>query len=217
MAILIAPSILSANFYDLKTDIKMIEKSSADWIHFDVMDGHFVPNITFGPDILKIFKKHSSKFLDVHIMVENPQFFSALFIKAGADQIVFHYESLDNPEQIIELIKSIKESNVKVGMSIKPNTNIKVLDPLLQDLDLILIMSVEPGFGGQSFMQEQLSKVTYLKAKQEKYHYLIQIDGGINDQTAKLAINAGADCLVAGSYLFNSTDFNQSVLKLKDE
>jgi len=216
MSIIIAPSILSANFYNLEKDIAMINDSACQWIHFDVMDGHFVPNLTFGPMILDVFKKHSSKYLDVHIMVNNPKFFSDLFIDAGADQIVFHYEALSNEQEISELISYIKSRGVKVGISIKPKTDIKVLDAFLPELDLVLVMSVEPGFGGQSFMADQLDKVSYLKSMQESnsYDYIIQIDGGINESTAKEAIHSGAQCLVAGSYLFKQEDFNQAVLGL---
>lgn len=216
MKTIVAPSILSADFYNLEKDIKMLNSSSAEWIHFDVMDGHFVPNLTFGPMILEVFKKNSDKFLDVHIMVENPKFFADLFIDAGADQIVFHYEALANEIEVGVLIDYIQSKNVKCGVSIKPNTDIKVLDKFLDKLDLVLVMSVEPGFGGQSFMENMLDKVSYLTdyKKQNKSNYLIQIDGGINDQTAIKAVAAGAEVLVAGSYLFKASDFNKAVESL---
>lgn len=216
MKTIVAPSILSADFYNLEKDIKMLNSSSAEWIHFDVMDGHFVPNLTFGPMILEVFKKNSDKFLDVHIMVENPKFFADLFIDAGADQIVFHYEALANEIEVGVLIDYIQSKNVKCGVSIKPNTDIKFLDKFLDKLDLVLVMSVEPGFGGQSFMENMLDKVSYLAdyKKQNKSNYLVQIDGGINDQTASKAVAAGAEVLVAGSYLFKASDFNKAVESL---
>jgi len=216
--IIIAPSILSANFYNLEKDIAMLNASDAQWIHFDVMDGHFVPNLSFGPMILEVFKKHSSKFLDVHIMVNNPKFFTDLFVKAGADQIVFHYEACQDDQEVTELIEYIQSLNVKVGISIKPKTPVSVIEKFLKDLDLVLIMSVEPGFGGQSFMADMLDKTRYLKDLKENndYKYIIQIDGGINDVTGKQAVEAGCECLVAGSYLFKQEDFNQAVLGLKN-
>ena len=210
---IIAPSILASNFLDLENEIKKINNSAAKWIHFDVMDGHFVPNISFGPDIFKYFKNNSSLFMDVHLMVTNPKFIGDLFIKAQAHQIVFHYEACRNDEEVLELIEYFKKQNVKVGLSIKPNTKAKVLDFVLKHIDLILVMSVEPGFGGQKFMPDALDKLSYFaqKRKQENYHYLLQIDGGIDETNKDLCYEAGADCLVAGSYLFKQDDFKKAV------
>ena len=200
---IISPSVLSLDYSKFNQQIEQLNESNAEWIHFDVMDGHFVPNLTFGPDILKGYKKASTKILDVHIMVTNPIMFSEIFINAGADIITFHYETL-NHEQIIELIKYIKSKKVMVGISIKPNTAVEVLKPYLKDIDVALVMSVEPGFGGQSFIESSINKIKYLKNQKSinNYNYFIEVDGGINDLTASLAQDAGAEVLVSGSYIF---------------
>ena len=200
---IISPSVLSLDYSKFNQQIEQLNESNAEWIHFDVMDGHFVPNLTFGPDILKGYKKASTKILDVHIMVTNPIMFSEIFINAGADIITFHYETL-NHEQIIELIKYIKSKKVMVGISIKPNTAVEVLKPYLKDIDVALVMSVEPGFGGQSFIESSINKIKYLKNQKSinNYNYFIEVDGGINDLTASLAQEAGAEVLVSGSYIF---------------
>ncbi|MDH6603902.1 ribulose-phosphate 3-epimerase [Bacilli bacterium PM5-9] len=208
---IIAPSILACNFLDLQIEIKKLNNSKAKWIHFDVMDGHFVPNISFGPDIFKYFKNNSPLFTDVHIMVANPYFVAKLFVEAGANQIVFHYEACQNDEEIYQIIKYLKDNNVKVGISIKPNTEVAVLDKFLSDIDLVLIMSVEPGFGGQKFISSSLDKVKYLATKKNSHNFLIQIDGGIDNNNKDLCYEAGVDCLVAGSYLFKQDDFNKAV------
>ncbi|MDR1782588.1 MAG: ribulose-phosphate 3-epimerase [Bacilli bacterium] len=213
---IVAPSILSCNFMDLKNEIIKINDSKAEWIHFDVMDGHFVPNLTFGPDIFKYFKNNSNKFMDVHIMVSNPMFIAQLFIEAKASQIVFHYEACQNENEIYELINYIKSKDIKVGISIKPGTDVKVLKPYLNLLDNILVMSVEPGFGGQKFIPNVLDKLSYLKEQRtiNNYNYIIQIDGGINNENKELCYEKGADCLVAGSYLFKQEDFASGVESL---
>lgn len=200
---ILAPSVLSLDYSKFNEQLKILN-NKVKWIHFDVMDGHFVPNLSFGPDILKAFRKNSSLFMDVHLMVSDPDFFSDVFIKAGADGITFHYEAYDDIDKCKELIDKIKSQYVKVGISVKPKTDVKVLEPILKDVDLVLIMSVEPGFGGQSFMEDQLEKVKWLKEYKDKnnLNYHIEIDGGINGQTAYKAIDAGCDVLVAGSYVF---------------
>ncbi|MDR3215397.1 MAG: ribulose-phosphate 3-epimerase [Bacilli bacterium] len=213
---IIAPSILSCDFMNLKEEIKRINESLAQWIHFDVMDGHFVPNISFGPDIFKYFKNNSSLLMDVHIMVTNPQFVGDLFIKAGADQIVFHYEACADDHEVSALIKHFKDQDIKVGLSLKPHTSIDVIETFLKELDLVLIMAVEPGFGGQKFMVNALDKLKYLKEYRTINHleYLIQVDGGISNENKELCYKAGADCLVAGSYLFKQDNFNDGVNSL---
>lgn len=213
---IIAPSILAANFYKLEDEINRINNSKAKWIHFDVMDGNFVPNISFGPDIFKVFKQHSDLFMDVHIMVKDPKFIGKLFADAGADQIVFHYEACQNITDVMETINYLKSLNVKVGVSIKPGTDFDVLLPIISIVDLVLIMSVEPGFGGQKFIPYALDKVRFInKFKQDhNLDFIIQIDGGIDDTNKELCYEAGVDCLVAGSYLFKQDDFNKAVESL---
>lgn len=210
----IAPSLLSANFAYLKDEIDKIE--TAEWIHYDVMDGHFVPNISFGYSILNDVSKVTNKYLDVHLMISDPDKYVDNFIKSNASLIVFHYEAVAE-DKIDDLINYIKEQGVDVGISIKPATPVEVLKPFLAKLDVVLVMSVEPGFGGQKFNPEAVDKIAALAALKEKnnYHYLIEVDGGINDQTAKLCNQAGVDVLVAGSYVFNSEDYNEAINSLR--
>lgn len=216
--IFIAPSILSADFSSLYDEIKFLKEEGATYLHFDVMDGHFVNNISFGSYILSCISKKVDLVKDVHLMITDPKKYYLDFVKAGADLITFHYEAI-NEGEIEELINKIKESNVKVGISIKPNTDVKKLDPYLSMLDSILIMSVEPGFGGQKFMNNSLSKIEYLekKRKENNFLYKIEVDGGINNLTAPLVIKNGADILVSGSYIFKSKDRKNAIKLLKGE
>lgn len=211
--LIIAPSILSLDYGAVDQQLKQLNNSRAKWMHFDVMDGHFVPNLTFGPDILKGFKKAVDMVMDVHIMVENPIYFADVFAKAGADIITFHLEAVKNIEECIALCRTIRSLGVKAGVSLKPKTAVETLLPFLKEMDLVLIMSVEPGFGGQSFMEDTLDKARVLKEviAREQLNTRIEIDGGINDKTAKLAIEAGCDTLVAGSYIFK-----QDIVKAVD-
>ncbi len=211
----ISPSLLSANFACLDTEIQSVTDAGVEWLHYDVMDGHFVPNISFGYSILGDVKKVTDLYLDVHLMISSPQQYVDEFIKNGASLITFHYEALESTEEIHDLIKHIHEAGVDAGISIKPNTPVDVLKPFLNDLELVLIMSVEPGFGGQSFQPTSLDKVKELKALQKDYHYVIEIDGGINAETGKQAVEAGVDVLVAGSYIFNNTDRKEAVKSLR--
>ena len=210
----IAPSLLSANFACLKQEIDKIE--AAEWIHYDVMDGHFVPNISFGYSILKDISKVTDKYLDVHLMISDPFKYVDNFIASNASLIVFHYEAVEENE-IDKLIKYIKNNNVDVGIAIKPDTCQDVLKPFLSQLDLVLVMSVEPGFGGQTFNHSAIEKISKLAKLREEnnYHYLIEVDGGINESTAKLCREAGVDVLVAGSYVFNSDDYTKAIESLK--
>lgn len=204
--VIIAPSVLSLDYACFNKQCEELEKSQAKWCHFDVMDGHFVPNLTFGPDILRGFRQACPNLLmDVHLMVENPKMFISRFAENGADLISFHVEAVSDPQAIHQLIKDIHQLGCKAGLVIKPKTPVTVLDEFLSEVDLVLIMSVEPGFGGQSFMEEQLNKVVYLRNQidQHQYSCVIEIDGGINAQTALKAKEAGVDVLVAGSFVFN--------------
>lgn len=201
---IIAPSILSMDFSDTKKSILALEESCAKWMHFDVMDGHFVPNLTFGPDILKAMKKSSSLLMDVHVMISDPQKYAPVFAKAGADVYTFHFEALDSIAQAKELIEQIHALGCKAGISIKPNTPVEVLDSLVKEVDLVLVMSVEPGFGGQKFDPSALKKISTLRhwIDERNLNCLIEVDGGINEETGRLCKEAGADVLVAGSYVF---------------
>lgn len=210
----IAPSLLSANFAYLKEEIDKIK--AAEWIHYDVMDGHFVPNISFGYSILNDISKVTDMYLDVHLMISDPAKYVDNFIKSNASLIVFHYEAVAE-NKIDELIDYIKRHNVDVGIAIKPNTPVSVLKPFLPKLDLVLVMSVEPGFGGQTFNNSAVEKISKLfKIRTEnKYNYLIEVDGGINDLTAQVCREAGVDVLVAGSYIFNNDDYTKAIESLR--
>jgi len=203
---IIAPSILSMDFSKIAAQLSELEKTEAKWLHVDIMDGHFVPNLTFGPDFVKSIRSQTKLFMDVHIMVSDPVYFADVFIEAGADLITFHYEALNDLQKVNRLIHHIQSKGKKAGLSIKPATPVELLYPFLKDLDLVLIMSVNPGFGGQAFMPESLVKVSQLKHQIQlmESSCLIQIDGGINQDTAVMALNSGVDCLVAGSYVFKN-------------
>lgn len=209
--IIIAPSILSADFAFLDSEIKKVEKCGADWIHVDVMDGHFVPNLTIGAPVVKSIRKSTKLPLDVHLMIENPEKYVNDFISAGSDIITFHLETVKDP---IPLIKKIQNSGVKVGVSIKPKTPVNDVMPFVKDLDLVLIMTVEPGFGGQKFMNECAEKIKEIK-KLAHENLIIEVDGGINDKTAKICTQYGANALVAGNYIYKSEDIERAILSLR--
>lgn len=198
---IIAPSLLAADFKNLSESLSKIK--SAPWLHLDVMDGHFVPNLSFGPDIIKTVRPLSNAFFDTHLMVENPEALIDRYIEAGSDQITFHIEAVKDPRS---LIKTIKSRGVKVGLSLKPGTDLETITPYLNNIDLVLVMSVEPGFGGQSFMDASLSKIKALKNLKDSsgYAYLISVDGGIDLKSAPRVISNGADVLVSGSAIFNA-------------
>lgn len=204
--LVISPSVLSLDYANATAQLNELKQSKAKWMHFDVMDGHFVPNLTFGPDILKGFAKATGMFMDVHLMIQDPAYYSEHFIKAGADLVTFHYEAMESLEACVELCRKIRSLGAQAGISIKPKTDVSTILPLLEEVDLVLIMSVEPGFGGQSFMADQLDKVKVLRQMidEKDLQVRIEIDGGINADTAILAKNAGCDTLVAGSYVFKN-------------
>lgn len=214
---LVSPSLLSANFASLEEDIKKVEEAGADWLHFDVMDGHFVPNISFGLPVLKAISKKHNMVNDVHLMISNPTKYAKKFIEAGADYLTFHYESLQNDEEIYKLIDIIHDNGAKVGISIKPNTPPNVLYPFLNRIDLVLVMSVEPGFGGQSFMDNALGKIFVLKEfiEKNKLKCLVEVDGGVDGTTGPKCTFAGADVLVAGSYIFGKEDIKERIESLR--
>ncbi|MDD3712879.1 MAG: ribulose-phosphate 3-epimerase [Candidatus Izemoplasmatales bacterium] len=208
-----SPSFLSCDFTKLESEIKSIDH--AKWLHFDVMDGIFVENTTYDEEMVKDIKSISSQFFDVHLMIIEPKKHVDKYINAGADLITFHLEATEEP---LELIKKIKKSNVKAGISIKPQTPVESLDFLLPYLDLILIMSVEPGKGGQKFIEDSLTKINYLFRKKQlnNYKFLIEVDGGINLETAKRVRELGCDVIVVGSFLFNSSNRNQLIEELEN-
>jgi ribulose-phosphate 3-epimerase len=214
--IFIAPSILSANFSHLEKAIRSVESLHAKYLHIDVMDGHFVPNISIGVPVLQSIARIHNMINDVHLMISEPQKFITPFIQAGADIITFHLEACSTKEEVMKCIQLIQKHGKKVGLSIKPNTPVNELLPYLSQLDLALIMSVEPGFGGQAFIPSSLEKIKRLRQTidQQGYRTLIEVDGGINEMTAQACVEAGVDILVAGSYLFGHDDISERYHKL---
>jgi ribulose-phosphate 3-epimerase len=211
---IIAPSILAADWGNLNKEVLAVTEAGADWLHMDVMDGHFVPPITFGPKLVQAVKKISKIPLDVHLMIEKPENQLEAFAEAGAASITVHQEACPNLAHTIELIKA---TGVKAGISIKPNTAVSVLEPIIGLCDLILIMSVEPGWGGQEFMPEALDKLIQTREliKKSGRKIYLEVDGGINAETAKQTITAGADALVAGTYIFKSSDYCKAIASLR--
>lgn len=209
---IISPSLLSADFANLEREILKVEACGADWLHIDVMDGHFVPNISMGVPVVKSIKKVASVPLDVHLMIENPKKFIPAFKEAGADIITFHYEAAQ--DKIVETIALIKSLGMKAGLSIKPKTPVGEILNYLPDLDLVLIMTVEPGFGGQGFLHDCAEKISIVKQSAQK-DLIIQVDGGINNITAHICTSLGANSLVAGNYIFGHKDICLAIESLK--
>jgi ribulose-phosphate 3-epimerase len=214
MSVIISPSVLSCDFANVQRDVEMINNSAADWFHVDVMDGVFVPNISFGFPVIKAIKKHATKPLDVHIMIVNPDQFVEEFAKAGTDILTVHYEACPHLHRTIQLIKA---HGMKAGVALNPHTSVDVLEDVIADLDLVLIMSVNPGFGGQTFIENAVGKVSKLKKliQSKNSSALIEVDGGVNLETGKRLVAAGADALVAGSFVFNSENPTDKIQALK--
>ena len=207
--ILVAPSLLSADFSRLAYDTERIAEAGADWVHLDIMDGHFVPNLTIGPQVVSALRPVTRMPIDVHLMIENPDRYIPSFVEAGADRVTVHAEACSD---LAAVVRQIRKLGAKVGVAVRPQTGIQALDPVLEEMDLALLMTVNPGFGGQAFMPSVLPKIEALR-KQFSRH--IQVDGGINHETARSTYSAGADVMVAGTYIFRAADPKQAIASLK--
>ncbi|MGG9972460.1 ribulose-phosphate 3-epimerase [Ferruginibacter sp. SUN002] len=211
---IIAPSLLSANFLNLQADCDMLNKSKADWFHLDVMDGRFVPNISFGPMLVEFFRKSTTKVCDVHLMIEEPEKYTEAFKKAGADILTVHFEACKHLHRNIQQIKSL---GMKAGVAVNPHTPVEALKDILADIDLVCLMSVNPGFGGQTFIPHTIYKIKRLREMidEQSLDVKIEIDGGVTLSNAKSIVDAGADVLVAGSTVFNTTNPTDVIAQLK--
>ncbi|ERM82964.1 ribulose-phosphate 3-epimerase [Rhodonellum psychrophilum GCM71 = DSM 17998] len=214
MSVKIAPSILASDFANLQSEIEMLNASEADYIHVDIMDGVFVPNISFGIPVTEAVNRHAKKPLDVHLMIVNPDQYLEAFHKAGAEIISVHYEACDHLHRTLQAIRNL---GCKTGVALNPHTSVSLLEDVIQDIDLVCLMSVNPGFGGQKFIENTYSKVRQLKALIERKgtSTMIEIDGGVNENNAPLLIAAGADVLVAGNFVFSSNDPIETIKRLK--
>lgn len=214
MSVIVSPSMLSCDFANIQRDVEMINNSSADWFHIDIMDGVFVPNISFGLPVLKAMKKHATKPMDVHLMIADPDKYVADFAAAGADILTVHYEACTHLHRTIQNIHS---QGMKAGVALNPHTNVDLLENVIREIDLVLIMSVNPGFGGQKFIPNAALKVAQAKnlINHCGSHAVVEVDGGVNLETGLELIKSGADALVAGSFVFNSPDPQKTISDLK--
>lgn len=215
MSTIISPSILAADFANLERDVKMLNSSEADWIHIDIMDGQFVPNISFGLPVMKAIHKYAEKPLDVHLMIETPDDFINDFKEAGAEILTVHYEVC---RHLHRTLQAIRDAGMKTGVALNPHTPVDLLQDVINDIDVVLIMSVNPGFGGQKFISSTVEKVRKLKnlIDNKKATTIIEVDGGVNSENAKPLVEAGASALVAGSFVFKSDDPVQTIKKLRN-
>jgi ribulose-phosphate 3-epimerase len=216
MAIIVAPSILAADFSNLAAEVRKVEKAGADWLHCDIMDGHFVDNISFGPMVVEVIRKQTKLPLDVHLMIERADHYVPRFVKAGANSITVHVES-ESKHEIDKTLQQIREAGCRVGLTLNPATPFALLEPFLDKIDMLLVMTVHPGFGGQSFRAEQMEKVKraaeWNKTRDRKID--IEVDGGINAETARVAIQSGANVLVAGTSVFGASDYAKAIRDLR--
>ena len=216
--VIIAPSILAADFSRLAEEIHRVEAAGADWIHCDIMDGHFVDNISFGPDVVRLVRKETSLPLDVHLMIEHADHYVPRFIKAGANSITVHVEP-EAKHDVLKTLQKIRDTGCRVGLTLNPETRIELIEPFLDKFDILLVMTVHPGFGGQPFRADQMEKVRRAaKWNQSRRHKIdIEVDGGINPETARISIENGANVLVAGTSIFHSDDYAKAIRELRGE
>jgi ribulose-phosphate 3-epimerase len=213
--VLVAPSILAANFANLAEEVRNVEKVGADWIHCDIMDGHFVDNISFGPMVVEVVRKHTKLPLDVHLMIEHADHYVPRFVKAGANSITVHVES-ESKHDVEKTLQQIRDAGCRVGLTLNPATPFAEVEPFLDQIDMLLVMTVHPGFGGQPFRADQMEKVKRAKAWSDSNRKIdIEVDGGINPETARVSIESGANVLVAGTSIFRTDDYAKAIQNLR--